>query len=575
MGVTAFDSEPDKWLGFQRRRDEFLQSDDRFMWRIDTFLDERSGYFFEMNPSGLMADAVFGVNGDEPRVGRHLERARPPQRDRLDDRDRDPVPHAQLRSRQRHLGHQLPAHRPAEERRQHLDGLGAQPGARPHDQRRPRHGHHATSRQGTGLDIKPYGLFATDASRRGRGGWRSRPRTRASTSSTTRRRPARQPHDQHRLRADRGRSAPGQPDALLPVLSRAARLLPRRRHLLRLRQQPTIGGEQVQPVLQPPHRPERRRRRRSGSTTAPSSPARWAARTSASCTCGPATTTTSGFIGEDFTVARVKRRHVSRSPTSAAIYTQPRLRAATGARRQPHRRRSTSACHQRGSAATRTSTASGWFLHATPSRRDAAARSAFGVAVDYPNDRWTGGVNAREVQAELRPGGRLRHAPQLPPLQPVRRLRPAAAQQPRGAAVQFTATWTCSPTCTTSLLERNVHLHAAEHAVPEPGQRSPSSSIATYDPARRAVPDQPRHHAARWQASTTSPAFALHGQTANRRMLALNGRFETGGFYSGTRQQTIARPDGPRAAGLHLQPQRRVEPGGPGRRAASRRTCSA
>ena len=63
MGVTAFDSEPDKWLGFQRRRDEFLQSDDRFMWRIDTFLDERSGYFFEMNPSGLMADAVFGVNG--------------------------------------------------------------------------------------------------------------------------------------------------------------------------------------------------------------------------------------------------------------------------------------------------------------------------------------------------------------------------------------------------------------------------------------------------------------------------------------------------------------------------------
>jgi hypothetical protein len=63
MGVTAFDSEPDKWLGYQRRRDEFLPADDRFMWRIDTFLDERSGYFFEMNPSGLMADAVFGVNG--------------------------------------------------------------------------------------------------------------------------------------------------------------------------------------------------------------------------------------------------------------------------------------------------------------------------------------------------------------------------------------------------------------------------------------------------------------------------------------------------------------------------------
>ena len=63
MGVRAFDSEPDRWLGYQRRRDEFLSSDDRFMWTIDTFLDERSGYFFEMNPAGLMADALLGVNG--------------------------------------------------------------------------------------------------------------------------------------------------------------------------------------------------------------------------------------------------------------------------------------------------------------------------------------------------------------------------------------------------------------------------------------------------------------------------------------------------------------------------------
>lgn len=39
LGVTAYDSEPDRWLGYQRRRDEFLGSDDRFMWTIDTFLD--------------------------------------------------------------------------------------------------------------------------------------------------------------------------------------------------------------------------------------------------------------------------------------------------------------------------------------------------------------------------------------------------------------------------------------------------------------------------------------------------------------------------------------------------------
>ncbi len=58
MGVTCFDSEPDKWLGYQRRRDEFLQADDRFMWTIDTYLDGRTAYFFEMNPSGLMGDAL-------------------------------------------------------------------------------------------------------------------------------------------------------------------------------------------------------------------------------------------------------------------------------------------------------------------------------------------------------------------------------------------------------------------------------------------------------------------------------------------------------------------------------------
>ena len=61
MGVTCFDSDPNGWIGYQRRRDEFLQSDDRFMWNIDTFNNEQSSYFFEMNPSGLMGDALRGT----------------------------------------------------------------------------------------------------------------------------------------------------------------------------------------------------------------------------------------------------------------------------------------------------------------------------------------------------------------------------------------------------------------------------------------------------------------------------------------------------------------------------------
>ena len=61
IGVRCFDSEPNGWLGYQRRRDEQLPADDRFIWTIDTYLDARTAYYFEMNPSGLMGDALLGV----------------------------------------------------------------------------------------------------------------------------------------------------------------------------------------------------------------------------------------------------------------------------------------------------------------------------------------------------------------------------------------------------------------------------------------------------------------------------------------------------------------------------------
>jgi hypothetical protein len=68
MGVLCFDSEPDRMLGNTMKRDEFLRADDRFMWTIDTFLNQQSGYFFEMNPSGLMADSLMGTGGGQDRA---------------------------------------------------------------------------------------------------------------------------------------------------------------------------------------------------------------------------------------------------------------------------------------------------------------------------------------------------------------------------------------------------------------------------------------------------------------------------------------------------------------------------
>ena len=58
LGVTCFDTEPNQLLGNQMQRDQSFESDDRFMFAIDPFLNGRTGYFFEINPSGAMGDGL-------------------------------------------------------------------------------------------------------------------------------------------------------------------------------------------------------------------------------------------------------------------------------------------------------------------------------------------------------------------------------------------------------------------------------------------------------------------------------------------------------------------------------------
>ncbi len=55
--------DPGAILAYQRRRDAGLGTDDRFMWILDTFRDGRTGYFFEINPAGLMGDGLLGAGG--------------------------------------------------------------------------------------------------------------------------------------------------------------------------------------------------------------------------------------------------------------------------------------------------------------------------------------------------------------------------------------------------------------------------------------------------------------------------------------------------------------------------------
>jgi hypothetical protein len=53
IAARMYDSNPAGILAYQRRRNQSLATDDRFMFILDTFNDGRNAYFFETNPAGL------------------------------------------------------------------------------------------------------------------------------------------------------------------------------------------------------------------------------------------------------------------------------------------------------------------------------------------------------------------------------------------------------------------------------------------------------------------------------------------------------------------------------------------
>jgi hypothetical protein len=63
IAAILFDSDPSGIRAQQKQRDALRETDDRFMWVIDTFLDGRTGYFFGTNPNALMSDGLLGAGG--------------------------------------------------------------------------------------------------------------------------------------------------------------------------------------------------------------------------------------------------------------------------------------------------------------------------------------------------------------------------------------------------------------------------------------------------------------------------------------------------------------------------------
>lgn len=70
IGAMLYDSSPDQILAYQKRRDQGLGADDRFMWILDTFNSGRNAYFFETNPAALRGDGLLTVG-----QGRNLNKA--------------------------------------------------------------------------------------------------------------------------------------------------------------------------------------------------------------------------------------------------------------------------------------------------------------------------------------------------------------------------------------------------------------------------------------------------------------------------------------------------------------------
>ena len=58
LGITCHDSDPQGVLANQLQRDQSFAADDRFIFTVDTYADGRSGYFFEINPAGAMGDGL-------------------------------------------------------------------------------------------------------------------------------------------------------------------------------------------------------------------------------------------------------------------------------------------------------------------------------------------------------------------------------------------------------------------------------------------------------------------------------------------------------------------------------------
>ena len=63
IGARLFDTEPDRIVGTEYRRDAFLEAEDSFEIFLDTFRDGRNAFYFATNPVGSRLDGLMSNEG--------------------------------------------------------------------------------------------------------------------------------------------------------------------------------------------------------------------------------------------------------------------------------------------------------------------------------------------------------------------------------------------------------------------------------------------------------------------------------------------------------------------------------
>ena len=537
IGVTAFDSEPEKWLGYQRRRDEGLGSDDRFMWVIDTFLDGRTGYFFEMNSSGLMSDELIGATSRSREwdgiwnarhyrssIGWNLEIAIPFRTLNFDpNTDTWGINFQRTVRRKNEESLWMGWQRNGNIRRMSNTGLVTGIGG---------------VTQGSGLDIKPYGLFMGE-SFPGRG----KPATigNASAGLDLFYNPTPLLRTNFTVNTD---FAQTEVDQRQVNLTRFSLFFPEQRDFFLdgatfldfassvetqggFNNQTTFDTERILPFF------SRRIGLRNGAPEKIDFGTKLTGQVGGQ-DVGVLHVRTGdnddiGTIGEEFTAVRVKRRMLSQSYIGAMA-----------TRRDPRSGDPSHTAGIDGKLATSTFMGrnnlelSGWFLNATRPGVSSGT-SAFGTTLNYPNDRWNGRVDAVEIQQNFDPqvGFVTRQA--------YRRYTQSLDFQPRPQNHRYIRQIVFGGAATVQTDLRNQLLQRGIEATVFQVNLHSQDSIGLLASNRRERLDGPFELTddivLPMGAEYSFTRMRLFANTAGRRKLSFNGRYETGDFYSGSRNE--------------------------------------